>query len=137
MTKTMRPEKFSRSIPGILIKEVVVAQRTSMVMRSAKLESNVQFPHPSMVALAQETHTVVGLRLEGMSKMAYIWAAARTTSVCGDKIWGDVRIASLRDDVPSPLSGFPMQTIKAGGEVTLVAKESRIRRKAKMATTPC
>lgn len=137
MTKTIRPEKYSRSIPGILIKEAVIAQRTSKVMRSLKSEGNIQSSPPSIVTLAQEVHTVVGLRLEGMSKMAYIWATARIPTVRGDKIWGDVRIAGLRDDVPSPLSTFPMQAVKAGGEVALVAKESLISRRAKMETNMC
>jgi hypothetical protein len=124
--KTMRPDKFAQPGLGILIKEAVLAQRTSVALRT-RPTSNDELPGKSAgTDVFYETHTVVGLRLQGMSAMAYIWAQVRTPSGRTDKTWGDVRLAGLRRDVPAPNIGFPMYVIKPGGEMRVVAKESQV-----------
>ncbi|KAF2831097.1 hypothetical protein CC86DRAFT_134804 [Ophiobolus disseminans] len=127
MTRSMTPDKFAHSDRGILIKEAVVAQRTSVAMIPVKTEDDASMRSPPGMVLAQELHTVIGLKLEGMDKIGYIWAKSRIQSGCDNQTWGDVRIAGLRDDAPSPLLALPIYAIKPGGEVSLVAKESQIR----------
>ncbi len=78
-----------------------------------------------------------------MSKMGYVWAKAEGTPPSSPKqqpqqqqeqgnqdsnrTWGDVRIAGLRQDVPNPLFlGYPEQSMRPGGEATIVVKESLI-----------
>jgi hypothetical protein len=121
----MRPDKFAQPVLGIVIKVVVVAQRISVAVTKATF-GTVEILRPSAGAtVAHETHTVVGLRLEGMTTMAYIWAQVQAASGRNDRTWGDVRLAGLRKDVPAPNVGFPMHVIKPGGEMKVVAKESQ------------
>jgi hypothetical protein len=127
LVKSMLSAKYASSLPGILIKEVAVAQRTSMIMGAMKLEGDSpKTPFPSMT-FSQETHTVVGFRLEGIRDMAYVWAKADAPSGPDKRRWGDVRIGSLRDDVPSPLLFIPVHAIQPSCVATLVDKGSQIR----------
>jgi hypothetical protein len=132
LANSMLSAKFASSVPGILIKEAVVAQRTSMVMGALKLEGDTpKSPFPAMT-LSQETHVVVGFRLEGMRDMAYVWAKAETPSGRDKRRWGDVRIGSLRDDVPSPLLPISALTIHPGCVAILVDKGSQVRGRPRM-----
>jgi hypothetical protein len=126
IVKTMRPDKFAQSGVGIAIKEAVIAQRTSIAVKPAHLGNGELSRRLPSATVAQETHTVVGLRLEGMSKMNYIWAKRPTLSSHDAKTWGDVRLSGLRDDVPAPNLGFAMYAVKPGGEVEVVAKKSQV-----------
>jgi hypothetical protein len=124
--KTIRPEKFVRPGTGMLIKEASIAQRTSIVVNPHEAGTNEPLLQLTGTKIAQEVHTVVGLMLEGMSKLAYVWAKAGSTTVSGEKTWGDVRIAGFRDDIPPSALGYPIQTIEPGKEVALVLKKSQI-----------
>jgi hypothetical protein len=131
LVKSMLSAKFASSVPGILIKEAVVAQRTSMIMGPIKLKGDSpKSPFPAMT-LSRETHTVVGLKLEGMRDIAYVWAKSDAPSGRDKRKWGDVRIGSLRDDVPSPLLPFPAHAIQPGCVATLVDKGSQIRARSR------
>jgi hypothetical protein len=107
--RSLRPDKFAHTAHGIRIREATIAQRTSVVMRSEGSGSNGALPPlGGGVTLTQEVHTVVGLKLDGMNKMAYVWARSVDSSIGENRKWGDVRPTGLRDDVPAPYLGFPM-----------------------------
>jgi hypothetical protein len=125
-SKTIRPDKFARPGTGIRIKEATIAQRTSIVVNPCEAGTNEPLLQLAGMKIAQEVHTVVGLRLEGMSNMAYVWAKAGSTTVGGEKTWGDVRIAGRRNDTPASVLGYTVQAIKPGKEVALVSKKSQI-----------
>jgi hypothetical protein len=121
-SKTSLPDKFAQPSAAITIKEAVVAQRTSItvlpVSRDQKLRSST---------IVQELHTVVGLRLEGIDAMGYIWSRTEPYSdTATRRTWGDVQLAGLRDDVPAPLFVSPQRFLRPGGEMTVVNKESMI-----------
>jgi hypothetical protein len=124
ITKTVRPDKFVRSSSGIPVKEAIVAQRTSIALAPVEQAGTLPPSRNSSAKILQEEHVVVGLRLEGMSRMAYIWAKVQGPSGQGEKTWGDVRIAGLRKDIPCPCLGFPLSIIKPGSQVQLVTKGS-------------
>mgnify|MGYP003624108922 CR=1 FL=1 len=130
ITKTLRPEKFARSYRGIKIKEAVVAQRTSVATKLSISGTDAPSTPICAATIGQETHTVVGLKLEGMSKMSYIWAKARNPSMPSDRTWGDARIAGLRDDVLKPILTLPLHTVKPGGQVRVVTSTSLVSRNA-------
>lgn len=135
LTKSMRPEKFPEAVPGILIREAVVAKRTSIAMKSGVQNDNAGDQNVPMVALDREAHTVIGLRLEGMQQVAYVSAKCRPHPHREGRTWGDARIGAFRNDVPSPLIALPLDTIKAGGEVVLVDNKSQIRGVSSMKET--
>ncbi|CAO2657066.1 Nn.00g058690.m01.CDS01 [Neocucurbitaria sp. VM-36] len=124
--KTTLPAKFARSGTGLVIREACIARRVSIAVKPAESVSGSAYSSPSLASttIIQEHHWVVGLRLEGMSKMGYVWAKVGRRSGNGDRIWGDVRLAGLRKDVPAPFLGYPEHTMKPGGQVTVVTKES-------------
>jgi hypothetical protein len=127
LIRTTLPEKFVGSTPSVAILDATVAWRTSIVVKqdTPKGTSNRPSTGPNAFII-EEQHMVVGLRLQGMKHMAYVWTQAPTAS--GHKTWGNMRIAGLRDDVPTPSFGFPRDYTKLGGEVMVVQKESMIRR---------
>jgi hypothetical protein len=125
--RSLRPDKFAHTAHGIRIREATIAQRTSVVMRSEGSGSNGALPPlGGGVTLTQEVHTVVGLKLDGMNKMAYVWARSVDSSIGENRKWGDVRPTGLRDDVPAPYLGFPMHLIKPGGEVAVFSKVRQV-----------
>lgn len=76
-----------------------------------------------------ESHLVIGLRLEGMQKMGFIWARIDShSSPWGNALgtWADVRVVGLRDDVPAPFIGFPQRNMKMGAQVSVVTQGSII-----------
>lgn len=131
--KTVIPDKFARSGTGLIIREAIIARRTSTAieakLQDCKPAAASSSPSISFTHIAQDHHIVVGIRLKGMKKMAYVWAKAEHSARDRDTTWGDVRIAGLSRNVPSPFVGFPGQEIKSGGEIAVVTKISIINRK--------
>lgn len=120
--KTMLPDKFAQLSAAITVKEVAVAQRTSIAVRPVARDRELR-----LSTIVQELHTVVGLRLEGMEEMGYIWSRTEPSSdTAGRRTWSDVQLAGLRDDVPVPLIASPQRFLRPGGEMTVVKKQSMI-----------
>lgn len=127
LVKSTLPEKFVGPSPSIRILEAKVARRTSVGIKYVRQKDAFSLPsaHPQ-ATIAHEGHMVVGLRLEGMKELAYVWARIPTATVTiGQRTWGDVRFGGLRDDVPAPFFGFPVQ-VKPGDGVTVVSKVSLV-----------
>ena len=127
ITNSILPQRYSRSGTGLIIKEITVAQRTSIVLKPIppqNAQSWVKSERPH-TRIATEVHTVAGIRLGGMEKMAYVWA--KTTDPLGARVWGDVRIAGLRNDVPMPNICYPEPKAKPGTQKTVVTKNSLIK----------
>lgn len=127
ITKSIRPERFAHAGGGIRILQATIAQRKSVAVRSRASGFGVYTPLlTGSTTISQEVHTVVGLKLEGMRDVAYVWARSSTPSAEGEKHWGDVKPAGLRDDIPAPYLGFPMHLNKPGREVPVFSKESQV-----------
>ncbi|KAF1937842.1 hypothetical protein EJ02DRAFT_426277 [Clathrospora elynae] len=122
------PEKYPSSGTGLTVREAVIAQRTSIALKSVQSTSHLSRP-TTTTTIETEIHTVVGLRLKGMTKMAYIWAKVETPSWGENKTWGDVRIAGLRYDMPIPSTCLPDRPTKPGSQTTVVIKDSLIKRR--------
>jgi hypothetical protein len=118
--KTLRPDKFAHAGSGIVIREATIARRTSISVKPGQTSGKIP-SHSDQIRIGQEVHMVVGLRLQGMKKMAYVWAKCREHTS-----WGHVRIAGLRDDIPAPHPGFPLHSVKSGGEIAIVSKKSQM-----------
>lgn len=128
VTKGMLPEKFARSGANIRILEVTVAQRTSIAVKSSGSTDQSLMATVQGLVIVHEVHTVIGLRLSGMKEMGYVWAKAEMTSRMAEgRIWGDVRLAGLRDDVPAPFLGLAADFPKPGGELEVMEKGSMIK----------
>lgn len=124
----MIPEKFARLGASIRVLEAAIAQRTSVAVRSRALRGRLSTTDSQDLDLVQEIHTVVGLRLSGMTEMGYVWAKTEVSSAqAGSCQWGDMRLAGLRDDVPAPFLGLPSGLPKPGGELMVVDKGSMIK----------
>lgn len=128
VTKTVIPAKFARSSAGIRILEAAVGQRTSVAVWPRASQGRLSTTGWNQdLDLAQEIHTVIGLRLSGMVDMGYIWAKVEAPPTqSGGRQWGDVRLAGLRDDIPVPILGLPADLPKPGGELMVVDKGSLI-----------
>jgi hypothetical protein len=126
--KSLLPQRYTSSGTGLVIKEVTVAQRTSIALKPVNPEDAKQWTKPDRphTRITTEIHTVVGMRLKGMNNMAYIWA--KTNASPATKVWGDVRIAGLRNDVPIPNVWPPERHMKPGAQKTIVVKSSLIMR---------
>ncbi|KAF2679281.1 hypothetical protein K458DRAFT_117486 [Lentithecium fluviatile CBS 122367] len=129
LIKTTLPEKLVGPSPSIAILEATIACRTSVAVKQTSPEyGQVLSPTQPRADILQEKHMVVGLRLEGMKRMGYLWAREATdTPSSGQKTWGDMRVTGLRDDIPVPFFGFPQKKTKFGGEMAVVEKRSMIR----------
>lgn len=116
-------EEQGRAVQGILpegpggagarirILEAALSQRTSITVKvdtdrspSLKMQDRT---------IVHELHTVIGLRLSGMEGMWYIWAKSEPTAK--GRVWGDVRFAALRNDVPAPSLGFAAKIRDSAG----------------------
>lgn len=128
LVKTVLPEKFAGATPSIGILGATMACRTSIAVKH-RMSDQKDF-HSSVrpqATIVQEHHMVVGLRLEGLKQMSYVWAKVPCNNTnTNEKTWSDVRIAGLRDDAPTPFFGFPQEQTKAGSEVVMVMKGSMI-----------
>ncbi|KAH7069357.1 hypothetical protein FB567DRAFT_416318, partial [Paraphoma chrysanthemicola] len=114
ITKTVQPDKFARSFKGLRIREAVVAQRTSVAIKMNTSQREVQGSPLSASVIARDVHTVVGLRLDGMKEISYVWVRSGAVVSQDNRVWGDVRIAGLRNDVAPPVLAFPLHTLKPG-----------------------
>ncbi|KAH3909138.1 hypothetical protein HBH56_168660 [Parastagonospora nodorum] len=126
IVKSIRPERFAHTGGGIRILEAIIAQRKSIAVRSQASGTGVYTPLLTGSTIVHEIHTVVGLKLDGMRDVAYVWAKSSNSSATGEKHWGDVRPAGPRDDIPAPCLGFPMHLIKPGCEVPVFSKECQV-----------
>jgi hypothetical protein len=129
LVKTTLPDRFVEVSASMSIQEATVAYRTSIaVKQKPPKELQLQSPAQPKATIVYEKHVVVGLRLNGMKDMGYVWCRAPDpTPATGVKTWGDVRLAGLRDDIPNPFRGFPQKKTKPGGEALVVDKRSLIR----------
>lgn len=128
ITRGMLSERFVRSSASIRILEETMAQRTSIAVRPTVSMSHLLSSSSQGMCIVREVHTVIGLRLSGMKEIGYIWAKAEVLSrIAEDRIWGDVRLAGLRDDILVPFLGLAAGFPKLGGELTVVEKRSMIK----------
>lgn len=116
---------------SIRIMEATIAERTSIAVQSVTTPQNGRpASRPSSrpsAELQTERHIVIGLRLEGMQKMGYVWAKVDYPSPrTNNRMWHDVSITGLRDDVPVPFIGFPHKNSTMGSRVGVVRKDSMI-----------
>ncbi|KAF7674913.1 hypothetical protein GT037_006676 [Alternaria burnsii] len=98
VSNSILPERFSDSGIGLVIQEAVVSQRTSIAVKNSQQWAPRD---PPQFRIVTEMHTVIGLRLRGMNKMAFIWA--RTKAPSGGRLWGDIRL-TLSDKCLEPSS---------------------------------
>ncbi|KAJ4400553.1 hypothetical protein N0V91_008595 [Didymella pomorum] len=128
ITKSVIPEKFARSGASIKILEAAIAQRTSVATRPRAPRGRLSMADGQDLDLVQEIHTVVGLRLNGMIEMGYVWAKTEVPSAqIGGRQWGDMRLAGLRDNVQALFLGLPSGLPKPGGELMVVDMGSMIK----------
>ncbi|KAF1959360.1 hypothetical protein CC80DRAFT_406959 [Byssothecium circinans] len=129
LIKTTLPEKFAGKQPAIRIVEIQVARRTSVAVKQLVPRTRLGEAKPK-ATIVQEDHAVVGLRIEGMEEMGYIWARVPHDCVSlGEKTWGNVRVAGLaepEDDVIVPFLGYPKKAMYPGGHIEVVGKKSLI-----------
>jgi hypothetical protein len=121
------PERFAQSGTGLVIQEAVIARRTSIAIKKPVYPQKGQrWPSQDDLRprITTETHTVVGLKLRGMEKTAYIWAKTKVPSE--GSVWGDVRTNGLRDDVPIPSMFLSAHGTKPGARRVVVIKDSLI-----------
>lgn len=119
------PQGFLDTGARIRILEATLSERTSIAV---KVDTN-RSPSWKMQDrdIVHEVHTVFGLRLSGMKEMGYIWAKAEAPSLTVQgRLWGDVRLAGLRDDVPAPFLGLAADVRDSAGELRVVEKDSMI-----------
>lgn len=111
--------------------EAIIAERTSIAVQSIAptISNGRPSSRPSSrpsADLKTENHIVVGLRLEGMQKMGYVWAKVDASAPSSANMWHDVSVVRLRDDVPVPFVGFPLKNSRLGSQVDIVTKCSMI-----------
>ncbi|KAF2869552.1 hypothetical protein BDV95DRAFT_498177 [Massariosphaeria phaeospora] len=134
LVKSLCAEKFASHAASIGILEAVIARRISVEVTpcSGPEVNHLLIPAGTRSFIEEDEHLVVGLRLQGMKKLAYVWAKADLSCARNpSEVWGDVRIAGLRDDIPMPFLGFPRDPIKPGGNALVVTKKSLISAKAR------
>jgi hypothetical protein len=128
LTNTILPKRSAATASSIRILEATVACRKSIAVKATHQVSSAR----QVTTIAQEQHIVVGLRLEGMTSIGYVWARLpRATVGVAGRMWGHVRIAGLRDDIPLPFLRFPQTGVKPGAEARVVLKESLVNPKLK------
>lgn len=122
LTNSILPN-LGRKNRGILIKEATLAHRKSITIAPQKVDlTRIPLGAPTET-ITREVHIVVGLKLEGMNKMGYIWAwKMEPKRGCSYVRWCNVRLAGLRDDVPESCLGYPLDTLRPGQEVKLYSR---------------
>lgn len=122
VTTSILPPKFKKFATGLAIEEAQMVQRTSIALKTLHLGDVPLVLPPGFCTsgIVNEKHTVFGLKLKGLEKMAYVWARAEGRH--GQWTWVNVRIHGLRNDVPLP----PESKTKPGAQVTVVVKDSLI-----------
>ncbi|KAF1912651.1 hypothetical protein BDU57DRAFT_583119 [Ampelomyces quisqualis] len=126
LVKTLRPDKFARSVVGITIKEATIANRISIAVKSRAQPGDAPSTHRGEAIIGQEEHTVVGLRLEGMAEMAYVYGRVKDSFLDQHRLWVDVRPTGLREDVPLPSLVSSQLKAESGARIPIVLKESQI-----------
>ncbi|KAF2750806.1 hypothetical protein M011DRAFT_464615 [Sporormia fimetaria CBS 119925] len=109
--------------------EATIAERTSIAVQPASVADSRPPSRPGSrpsTSLQTEKHLVVGLRLEGMQKMGYVYAKADVDPNSNNRMWHDVSVVGLRDDIPVPFVVFPQRNSKMGSRVGVVRKDSLI-----------
>ncbi|KAF2636243.1 hypothetical protein P280DRAFT_553303 [Massarina eburnea CBS 473.64] len=133
LLKQTLPEKFTTPKLAIRIVDAQLACRSSIAVKQTlprirRERSSLGKPRATIF---HEDHVVVGLRLDGMKEMGYVWARVSQERVTvKQKTWGNVRVAGLAEaleDVVVPFLGFPQKVTKPGGQVGIVTKRSLIR----------
>ncbi|KAJ4288156.1 hypothetical protein N0V90_012173 [Kalmusia sp. IMI 367209] len=133
LVNTIMAERFAANSSSIGILEATLAGRKSISVKNIQRISSSQ----PQTAIYHEVHLVVGLRLEGMKNMGYVWARVPRPIVNeGIRVWGHVRVAGLRKDVPVPFVGFPQKHVKPGEGATVVEKGSMINSERSKAQGP-
>ena len=128
VTSGTLPEGFVRSSDSLRILEATLAQRTSIAVRHIIPAGRMPSTAFQGMRIVHEVHTVVGLRLSGMKDMGYIWARAEVPPRTAEgRIWGDVRLAGMRKDIPAPLLGLPAGVPMSGRALKVVEKDSMIK----------
>ncbi|KAH6638160.1 hypothetical protein C7974DRAFT_155448 [Boeremia exigua] len=112
---------------SIKILEATVAQRTSTGVRPTISAAQSCRSKVQGLNIVRESHTVIGLRLSGMNEMGYVWAKVETPLRTAEgRIWGNVRLAGLRNDIPAPFLGLAADCPAAEGKLKVVEKGSII-----------
>ena len=128
VVNSILPRRFVHSGTGLVIQEAVIAHRTSIAISNFSYPQKAQLWRPGIVVqpkITKELHTVVGLRLRGMDKTAYIWAKTAVSS--GSRVWGNMGSSGLRDDVPVPILPS-VEEGDPGAQTVVVIKDSLIER---------
>lgn len=141
VVKTTLPERFARAGAELMVQEAVIARRTSMAVavaselsecpRDSAVATPLGVPSSGSAALRSESHVVLGIRIEGMSSMGYVWAriGAQRQSRRQRRhaaAWTGVQLSGLRNDVPVPFLGDPGHALKPGTSEMIVCKQSLI-----------
>ncbi|KAF2847840.1 hypothetical protein T440DRAFT_500821 [Plenodomus tracheiphilus IPT5] len=128
--KTRRSAKSAHTAGSLVIREAVIARRTSTAIQFYPPDDKPLVPssatNKASAKIINEQHIVVGLRIEGMSKMAYVWARVGDLSKGRGTTWVGVGISKLRYDVPIPFRGDPRPDMKPGSEATVFLKDVSI-----------
>jgi hypothetical protein len=133
------PQKANGPVKSIRILEAAIAERTSVAVQPLAVDAPKDRPPSRPRAfVGTETHIVVGLRLEGMQKMGYVWAKVDHPPARNGTTWQDVSVVGLRDDVPAPFFCYPQKRARMGSTVGVVQQESMIRsaKRQKLANDP-
>ncbi|CAI6284558.1 unnamed protein product [Periconia digitata] len=109
----------------IRILEAEMATRTSVAVKQFPLGAPALGPTAMLV---HEEHVVLGLRLEGMKGMGYIWARVEREDgvVVGQRTWGDVRAAGLVELEENVALPFFAKGVGRGEGSVVVEKEGRV-----------
>lgn len=127
LMNTIIPQKLK--VPSIRILVATVACRRSIAVK----ETHQILSARPVTTIVGEDHAVVGLQLEGMKSIAYIWARLPSTVVpVAGRMWGNVRIGGIRDDIPIPFVGFPEANVKPGQKSAVVLKDSMVAPKLRL-----
>ncbi|KAJ8111311.1 hypothetical protein OPT61_g6066 [Boeremia exigua] len=128
LTNGVLPDSFARSSASITILEATVGRRTSTGVKPSTTTGQLLRSKVQSLSIVREVHTVIGLRLSGMSEMGYVWAKIEAPyRTAEDRIWGDVQLFGLRNDVPAAFLGLATDFPKVGGELKVVEKGSIIK----------
>ncbi len=120
-------ESIKCPVPSIEILEATVARRTSVAVKPTVVTDQSLTSKVEDLGVVRENHIVIGLRLRGMSEMGYIWVKTEVPyRTAAGRVWGDVRLAGLRDDVPASVLGLAAVYPIARNELQVVEKHSII-----------
>ncbi|KAF2118202.1 hypothetical protein BDV96DRAFT_488670 [Lophiotrema nucula] len=105
VSSSVLPQNLLGARPSIKIVAAELRQRVSVRVRPVETGVRIWSTGGHRYSeIVGQIHTVVGLRLDGMNEMAYIWARAESGAAQAkeEAIWASVWVAGLRDDIPLP-----------------------------------